>query len=329
MTFIWPWMLLSLLFVPVMVAIYFLLRRRSRRDSADLGPLAMPRDRAGRSANLRRGVTYLFFLLGLSLLLFGLARPEMVVSLPRVEGTVILAFDVSNSMTAEDLEPNRLEAAKSAARAFVQNQPSTIAIGVVAFSNGGLLVQAPTHDQAAVMDALGRLSAEAGTSLGEGIFTSLNAIAGKSITSNAEEGEDGSALLRIDDYSSAVIMILSDGENTRDPDPLELAQIAADAGVRIYPVGVGSPQGSTIEVDGFNIVTYLNEALLQEIASVTNGSYFYADSETSLQEIYEDVDLQLTIQGEKAEATSLLAGAGLAILLVGGMLSLIWFGRLP
>lgn len=322
-------MLLSLLSIPVLVWYFFNQRRRRQAGASGLGPLGITQDQGGRSVSLRRQIPYVFFLLGLALLLFGLARPEMFVSLPRIEGTVILAFDVSNSMTAEDLEPNRLEAAKAAARRFVENQPSTIAIGVVAFSNGGLVVQTPTHDQTAVLEALGRLSAEAGTSLGEGIFTSLNAIAGESITGAAEGLEGEAGRFRIDDYSSAVILFLSDGENTRDPDPLDLAQIAAEAGVRIYPIGIGSREGTTVEIEGFNIITKLDESLLQEIASVTNGSYFHADDETSLQEIYKDVDLQLTIRGEKMEVTSLFATAGLVMFLIGGMLALIWLGRLP
>jgi Ca-activated chloride channel family protein len=149
----------------------------------------------------------MFFVLGLTLLLFGLARPEMLVDLPRIEGTVILAFDVSNSMAADDLEPTRIEAAKAAARAFVENQPPTILIGVVAFSNGGLVVQQPTNDQAAVLATIDRLSPQGGTSLGQGIFTSLNAIAGEAIAIDPSALEEDIQSIDVGHYPSAVVRI--------------------------------------------------------------------------------------------------------------------------
>lgn len=329
MSFIWPFMLLSLLLVPLLVWLYFRLLQRRRGAAADLGPLGMVQSSSGGEIGKHRHVPPAFFMLGLTLLLIGLARPEMIVNLPRVEGTAILAFDISNSMMADDLEPTRIEAAKAAARTFVENQPPTILIGVVAFSNGGLVVQTPTDDQAAVLATIDRLSPQGGTSLGQGIFTSLNAIAGEAI--NIDEGsiEEGIESIEIEDYSSAVIVLLTDGENTEPPDPLEIAQVAAEAGVRIYPVGIGSPEGSVIEVDGFSILTQLDETTLQQLASLTNGVYHYAEDEESLQEIYQNIDLQLTINEEKMEITSIVAGISMLLFLIGGLLSLFWFGRVP
>jgi Ca-activated chloride channel family protein len=289
----------------------------------------MVQNSSGGEIGKHRHLPPAFFMLGLTLLLIGLARPEMIVNLPRVEGTAILAFDISNSMMADDLEPTRIEAAKAAARTFVENQPSTILIGVVAFSNGGLVVQTPTDDQAAVLATINRLSPQGGTSLGQGIFTSLNAIAGEAITIDEDSIEEGVRSIEIEDYSSAVVVLLTDGENTEPPDPLEIAQVAAEAGVRIYPVGIGSPEGSVIEVDGFSILTQLDETTLQQIASLTNGVYHYAEDEESLQEIYQNIDLQLTINEEKMEITSIMAGISMLLFLIGGLLSLFWFGRVP
>jgi len=238
---------------------------------------------------------------------------------------VILAFDISNSMNADDLEPTRIEAAKAAARTFVENQPRTVQIGVVAFSNGGLVVQQPTDDQAAILAAIDRLSPQGGTVLGQGIFTSLNAIAGKALAID----DTSSEALQVEDYSSAVILLLTDGEDTGGQDPLEIAQVAAEAGVRIYPIGIGTAEGTVLELDGFNILTQLNEPILQEIASLTNGQYYRAEDEEALQEIYQNVDLQLTIEGEKSEVTAIVSGLSLLFLLIGGGLSLIWFGRAP
>lgn len=329
MTLVWPWMLLALLLVPLLAVLYWRLLRRQRAAAATLGALAVGGNPAGR----RRHVPPALYLAGLSFLLFGLARPELAISLPRVEGTVVLAFDVSNSMLADDLEPSRIEAAKAAARAFVEEQPGTIQIGVVAFSNGALIVQPPTNMQADILEAIGRITPQGATSLGQGIFTSLNAIAGKPIGEDDTLPEDVQMEdlppIEIDDYSSAVIILLTDGENTSAPDPLDVAQLAADAGVRIYPVGIGSAEGAVLELDGFNILTQLNEPLLEDIARVTNGAYYRAGDADTLREIYQTIDLQLTIKGERMEATSVLAGIGAFLFLIAGGLSMVWFGRVP
>ena len=329
MSFIWPYMLVSLLLVPLLIGLYLRLLQKRKQSAADLGQLGEMQDRSGHSLGMRRHAPPIFFLIGLTLLLFGLSRPEMFVNLPRTEGTVILAFDVSSSMMAEDLDPSRIEAAKSAARAFVENQPNSIMIGVVAFSNGGLIVQQPTNDQATLVSTIDRLTPQGGTSLGHGIFTSLNAIAGEALAIDEAALEDDTPSLNIDNSSSAVIILLTDGENTSESNPLDIAQLAAESGVRIYPVGIGSQEGTVIEVNGFNILTQLNEPMLEEIANLTNGTYYFAEDEEKLQEIYEHIDIRLTVEGEKTEVTSIVAGISLVFILIGGALSMVWFGRLP
>ncbi len=334
MTFIWPIMLFSLLLVPLLIWGYRRQVRRRDQGTAVLGPLGLVQSGDGTAVGRRRHISPILFLIGLTLLLFALSRPEMPVSLPRIEGTVILAFDVSNSMLAEDLEPSRIDAAKTAARTFVENQPSTIRVGVVAFSNGGLIVQPPTDVQADVLSTIDRLTPQGGTSLGQGIFTALNAIAGETIVLDEDALEPDNLAqsiesLQIDEFSSAVIVLLSDGENTTFPEPLAIAQIAAEAGVRVYTVGIGSPEGIMLELDGFSVVTQLNEAALQEIADLTNGRYYYATDEQALRDIYQNIDLQLTIRGESMEITAILAGISLVFMLVSGALSMLWFGRVP
>jgi Ca-activated chloride channel family protein len=329
MPFIWPLMLFSLLLAPLLVALYLRLLRRQRQAVLDLGPLDMVQNSSGGNIGLRRHIPPAIFFAGLILLLLALARPEMNIRLPRVEGTVILAFDVSSSMEADDLEPTRMEAAKAAARAFVENQPSTLRVGVVAFSGGGVVVQPPTGDQVALLSTIDRLSPQGGTSLGQGIFSSLNAIAGEPLAVEEASLEEMRETGEIGYFPSALIVLLTDGENTASPDPLEVAQMAADAGVRIFPIGIGSPEGTVLEVDGFNILTQLNETTLQEIASLTNGSYFEAEDEESLQEIYRNIDLQLTVRAEKMEITAIVAGVSALLFLLGGALSLFWFGKVP
>jgi len=330
MSFIWPWMLLTLLLVPLLIGLYLRLLTRRRQVTAVLGSMGMVSSSSGGDVGLRRHIPPILFLIALTFLFIGLARPELFVNLPRVQGTVILAFDVSNSMAADDLEPTRIDAAKTAARLFVEDQPETVDIGVVAFSNGGLVVQPPTDDQTAILETIDRLSAQGSTSLAQGIFSSLNAIAGEAIALSDESMlEETSQPIDIGYYPSAVVVLLTDGENTESLDPLEIAQLAAEAGVRIFPIGIGSPEGTILEIDGFNILTQLDEAALQDIASLTNGAYYFADDEESLQEIYENIDLKLTVSGEKMEITAIVAGISLAFLLAGGLLSLLWFGRTP
>ncbi len=325
-------MLLTVVLIPLLAGGYLGLRwQRADAAAADLGPLGLVQDATGRPPGRQRHLPALLYLCGLLLLFLGLARPEMFVELPRIEGTVILAFDVSNSMLADDLKPTRIEAAKAAARSFIENQPSTIQIGVVAFSDGGLIVHPPTNDQAALLDAIDRLSPQGGTSLGHGIFSSLSAIAGEAIPIDPAALQEGTSLsdLGIGPYPSAVVLLLTDGENTSSPDPLLVAQLAAEAGVRIYPVGIGSVEGTVLELEGFNVLTRLDEAALQDIASLTNGTYFRAEDEETLTDIYNNVDLQLATRGEKTEVTALFAMLGLLFFLAGGALSLLWFGRVP
>jgi Ca-activated chloride channel family protein len=329
MTFIWPLMLFSLLLVPLLVYFYLRLLHRQRQAAVDLGPLGVIQTRSGKELGVRRHIPPAVFLGGLTLLLVSLARPEITVTLPRVEGTVILAIDVSGSMNADDLEPTRMEAAKVAARTFVENQPRTVQIGVVAFSGGGLVVQPPTDDQAAVLATIDRLTPEGSTSLGQGIFTSLSAIAGEPLAIDEANLEEGPITTEIGYFPSAVIVTLTDGENTAPPEPLDIAQLAADAGVRIFPVGIGSPAGTVVDIEGFSIVSQLQEEALREIAGVTNGAYYLAQDAETLQEIYENIDLQLTVRGEQMEITAIVAGISTLLFLLGGALSLVWFGRVP
>ena len=294
-----------------------------------LGPLGLIQDRSGGSPGRKRHIPAIFFLIGLALLFFSLARPEVFVELPRVQGTVILAFDVSNSMAADDLEPTRMEAAKAAARTFVENQPDSILIGVVAFSNGGLIVQPPSDDREAVLAAIDRLSPQGATSLGQGIFNAMNAIAGEAIPVDPASLQEGSPAPDIGRFPGSVILLLTDGENTASPDPLEIAQLAAQAGVRIYPVGIGSPEGAVLEIEGFQVITQLDETALKDIASLTNGQYYRAEDAENLGEIYKNVDLRLKVEGEKTEVTSLVAGLSLLLFLTGQAVSLLWFGRMP
>lgn len=327
MSFIWPQMLSLLVLAPLLVAVYVVLIRRRARRAADLAAQGFVPTTSAQRYRRRKHLPFAFFMAAIVLLLFALARPQVSLAIPHREGTVILAFDASNSMMAKDLEPTRMEAAKAAARTFVDKQPESIKIGVVAFGDGALVTQQPTNVRADVLAAIDRLSPLGGTSLGQGIFTSLNAIAGHpiSLDDNALAGDIEN--LDVGHLDGAVVL-LSDGENTSNPDPLEVAQLAAVAGVRIYPIGIGSPQGTVVEIDGFQVATALDEELLTTIATTTGGSYFRAEDGASLSKIYDSIDLHFTSEAKKQEATGIVTGVSIVLLLIGAAMSLVWFGRL-
>jgi len=290
----------------------------------------------GKHSGRRRHIPALIFLLGITVLITSAARPQATVMLPKLEGTVILTFDVSGSMAADDLKPNRMEAAKAAARAFVEKQPSNVLIGVVAFSDGGITVQQPTSERSETLATIDRLVPRRGTSVGNGILVSLNTIVvsegGESFLSSDNTTEPSTPTpdsVPMGWYPSSVIVLLSDGENNQNPDPLQVSDFAADLGVRIYTIGLGSPEGTLLEVEGFTVVSSLDEAMLQGISDITGGQYYNAANEDELLRVYRDLQPKLSIKSESIEITSLFAGVGILLFLAAGALSLLWFGRVP
>lgn len=338
MSFIWPSLLLALVLVPLLVLLYIQLQRRRRRFAARYGSLGLVHDARGSGIGFRRHVPALIFLAGITILIFSLARPQATVNVPKNEGTVILTFDVSGSMAATDFQPTRMEAAKVAAKQFVENQPASIAIGVVVFSDGGISVQAPTDNRDETLNTIDRLVPRRGTSVGNGILVALNTIVVNAgdppILRTSGSGDPAAEPLEPVPapqgwYPSAAIVLLSDGENNEDPDPAIAADLAADLGVRVYTLGIGSPGGVDLQVEGFTVHTSLDEATLQAIAETTGGTYYNAGDEEQLRRVYGDLKPQLSIKPEKIELTSIFAGVGMIIFLIGGLLSLLWFGHVP
>ena len=323
-----PWMLLWLAVVPVLVLAYVrLVGRRSRRAGRLASEGLVTTTSSRRGLRWRRHVPFALFASALVLVCVGLARPTMSFALPQREGTVILAFDVSNSMRADDLEPTRIQAAKAAATAFAERQPSTIKIGVVAFGDSAVTVLRPTTVKDDVIAAIRRLAVSGGTSLGQGLFTSLSTIAGKPLQIDESALESDSGEIDIGFFGSSAIVLLSDGENTSRPDPLQLAEVASTAGVRVHAIGIGTPEGTVVEVDGFNVATALDEEQLTRIAEVTDGSYQRAGDAAALERIYESIDLKLARVEREREVTALFAAAGGLLLAIGSLLSIAWFGR--
>jgi len=333
MTFIWPQMLLALLAVPLGVAGYRALEARRRRRLAAAGGFGLPTAARRDPAGLRRRIPAALVVLGFAVLAVALARPQATLALPREEGTVILAFDVSGSMAAADVAPTRLDAARTAAEAFVGTAPSSVAIGVVAFSDSGLSVQRPTADHDTALAAMKRLVPQKGTSVAQGILAALDAITvstrGPDYYTSASPGPTPQPTpVPAGTHAPAVIVLLTDGENNESPDPVAAAKAAADQGVRIYTVGLGSTAGTTLDLNGFRVHTQLDAGALEQIAELTDGAYFAASSTDDLHAVYDTLGSRLVVSPESIEVTSLFAGAGVVLLTLGALASLVWLGRL-
>jgi Ca-activated chloride channel family protein len=342
MSFLWPEALVAVLLVPIGLLMVRSIDQRRRRRIAAFGGLGLAVAHT-RPRRLRDRIPALLSIAGIAFLTVAMGRPEATVTLPRAAGTLVLTFDVSGSMAADDVDladaevpPTRLAAAKVAARELVERQPSGVLIGLVAFSDAGLTVLAPTGETHDVLDAIERLGPAFGTSVGEGVLAALDALA----DAPPEElggGSDGGSVQATaaaepvpagSDTSSAIVLF-SDGENTVAPDPLTAAQEAADRGVRVHAVGVGSPEGTILELDGFSVHTRLDEGMLQEVASITGGTYQRAAGSAGLQGVYDAMTPRLSVASESIEVTALVASLGLAALLAGALASLALTGRLP
>jgi Ca-activated chloride channel family protein len=250
-------------------------------------------------------------------------------------GTLILAIDVSGSMFADDVAPNRMEATRQAVRSFVEKQPSGVKIGIVSFTDFGALVAPPTRDREVVLDAIDRLRPQRGTNIGAGLEVALDAI---------YEGIDGerpgartAPLPGVTPTPApataapppASIVLLSDGQSNTGPSPLDVAQEAVAAGVRVYTVGIGTAEGTTLEIRGRRVFTRLDEETLRGVADLTGGLYFSADDEAELQAVYDDLSRQRETEHEERELTVVVTGVALLLSLAAGALGLLWFNRLP
>jgi Ca-activated chloride channel homolog len=338
LTFAWPIMLLSLLLAPALIFLYVRLLRGRARRAAELAEKGFRPNGAVTSLKRKRHIPFAFFIAGITALLFASARPQTTVNVPSRQGTVILAFDVSNSMRADDLKPTRMTAAKAAAKKFVTKQPKNIKIGIVAFSDGAIAAQQPSLDRKSVTESIDRLQPAGSTAIGQGIFTALNMISGTPIaldpnaadanTGADKTGESGAfANAKIGYFSSAAIVLLSDGEDRSELKAAEVAKLASVGGVKIYPIGIGTAEGSVVTLDGFQISTQLDEEGLKEIATITNGRYYNAADATELAKVYSSIDLEWKREPRKTEITGPLAALSSALLVLGAALSLKWFGR--
>ncbi|GIG86425.1 VWA domain-containing protein [Plantactinospora endophytica] len=326
MSFDYPLVLAVAVLVTAAAILGYVALQRRRTAALAAAGFGVPAGGSTRRAALRRHLPYALLLAALPILLLGVARPQAEVVVPRAAGTVILAFDVSNSMSAEDVAPSRLAAAQAAATGFVEEQPDSVDVGVLVFGDQALLTQAPTDDHAAAVSAIGRLSSGGGTALGQAILVALGTITGKQVSLPADGGIATTEDLGY--WPSATIVVFSDGQQTGGPDPSAAAELAAAAGVRIQTVGVGTAEGATVEVDGYQLGTALDEALLSTVAQMTGGSHHRAGDAEALAETTRSIDLRLTSRKEPVELTAPFAGVALLLLTLGGLLGIRWHGRI-
>mgnify|MGYP006284275107 CR=1 FL=1 len=345
MSFLWPNLLWLLSLLPLLVALYILILKRKRKQALKYASLGTVKAAAGKVSPIRRHLPAALLLLAVASLIVALGRPRTYLTLPIQRGTVILAMDISGSMRATDVMPNRLEASQVAARAFVEAQPRDIRIGVVAFAGTSSVVQAPTFDRGEIFDSIDRFQFQQGTAVGSGLLTSLMTVFEETelqieILPPDPRGSRDNPFGMIRDiessgfepvdpgsYKSAVIILLTDGQTTTGPDPLQAADLAANLGVRVYTVGLGTEEGSIISFFGRRMRVQLDEETLEEIAQKTEGAYFRADSESGLTDIYRSIGTQLTEEREETEITFIFAALGAALAVVAALLSLLWFGK--
>ena len=347
MKFLWPEALVLLLLVPLVAVLYVWLLARRKRVAVRYANLPLIREAMGRGPGWRRHVPPVLFLLALTCMLLAVARPTAVVTLPSQHKTVVLAMDVSGSMRATDVQPNRLVAAQEAAKAFIADQPPFTRIGIVSFAGTAALVQPPTQSREDLIAAIDRFQLQRATAIGSGIIVSLAAIfpdAGIDI-SQFSPGRDhrGAALdaskqaekakapvkpVPPGSYPSAVIILLTDGQRTTGPDPLEAAKLAADRGVRVFTVGIGTKEGEVIGFEGWSMRVRLDEDTLKQVANITQGEYFYAGTAVDLKKVYENLNSRLVLEKKETEVSALFAGAGALLALVAAALSVLWFHRI-
>ena len=350
MTFFWPELLWLLLSVPVLVALYLLLLRRKKKAALTYASLSMVKAAMGAGQRFRRHVPPLFFLLALIAMLAAIARPAAVITLPSQRETIILAMDVSGSMRATDVQPNRLAAAQAAARAFVAEQPAKARIGVVSFAATASVVQPPTENREDILAAIDRFQLQRGTAVGSGILVSLKTIfpdvefdlrswnprgdstrdsrRGVPLDQPRESGKSDIKPVEAGSYASAAIILLSDGQTTTGPDPIEAARMAADRGIRVYTVGIGTVAGEIIGAEGWSMRVRLDEETLKTIATLTRGEYFYAGNAADLTKVYKALNTRLGFEKKATEITALVTAAAALLALLAGALSILWFNRI-
>ncbi len=354
MNFLAPQMLLGLLLVPIAIGFYLWAQRRRSKYAVRFTNLALLANLAPRRPSWRRHLPPVLYLAAIAALLVGLARPTMVVAVPREDATVILAMDVSGSMRATDVSPTRLDAAKASALSFINQLPDNVRVGIVSFASEPVTLVSPTADRAQLKAAIDGLTARDGTAMGDALMQVLD-IADKiqkdgaetpdaSTAPSASPAPDASAAPGSSaapkssgapkDQPLVASILLSDGANSvGKADPIEAARRAKTLGVPIYTIALGTPTGTVDVKDERGQMVTLDvppdTATLDQIASITGATAFDAPTANDLASVYDNLQSRIGYTEERQEVTFALVGAGLLLVVLGAGMSAIWFGRLP
>jgi Ca-activated chloride channel family protein len=353
MSFLWSAFLYLLLLIPLIAVVYILLLRRRRRFAIRYSSLSLVREAMSHQSWLRRHLPFILFLFALTGLVFALARPVAMVSVPSNQATIILAMDVSRSMCSTDIEPNRLEAAKTAALAFVQKQERGRRIGIVAFAGFAELVQPPTNDRSLLENAINNLTTARRTAIGSAILRSLDAIneidgsVAPSDTGNLPDG----AVTPVPDgqYAPHIIVLLTDGASNAGPSPLNAAVQASDRGIRVYTIGFGTTNPSSPmncgdqfqSNDQFGGGGFINpfgngggggggfrrgidEETLTSIAKMTGGKYYSASSSGELNDVFQNLPTYLTVTKQETEISAFFTAFAVILVILAMLLSFRW-----
>jgi len=341
MTLLWPEALWCLLLLPALVLLYLMLLARRKKNSVRLASVAIVRQALGSGPGWRRHVPPLLLLLAVAVLLLAAARPVLKLKLPSRDQTIILAMDVSGSMRATDVKPNRMVAAQEAAKAFVAGLPRNVRIGVVSFAGTAAVVQAPTLSREDVVASIDRFQMQRTTAIGSGLILSLATLfpdegidlsqitGARAMPAAPGEKKEKKPFVPVEpgSYSSAAVILLTDGQRTTGPDPLEAAKMAAERGVKVFTVGIGTKAGETIGFEGWSMRVKLDEETLKTISNVTRANYFYAGTAEDLKQVYEGLSSRIVVETKETEISALLAVAGALLVLLASGLSVWWFGR--
>jgi Ca-activated chloride channel family protein len=344
MTFLWPQFLWLLLAVPVLVLLYVWLLRRKKKLALRYASLSIVREAMGAGQTVRRHIPPLLFLLAMVAMLIAAARPMAVVLLPSNQQTIILAMDVSGSMRAEDVKPNRLVAAQEAAKGFIKDLPRNVKVGVVAFAGSANVAQLPTTNRDDLVAAIDSFQLQRATATGNAIVVSLATLfpdAGIDVGDfGAQSRRQGVAIEQAGkqkkeftpvapgSFTSAAIIMLTDGQRTTGVDPLDAAKAAADRGVRVYTVGIGTVDGETIGFEGWSMRVRLDEETLKAVAKQTSAEYFYAGTAQDLKKVYDTLSSRLTVEKKETEISALFAMGAALLAFLSAALSLFWFNRI-
>ena len=353
MTFLWPNLLWLMLILPLLAAAYVLLLRRRKKLMLRYASLGLVKDAIGSTPSWKRHVPPALFLLAIAAALFAAARPTAVMTVPGKQQTIILAMDVSISMRATDVQPNRMVAAQRAAKSFLEELPPDVRIGIVTFAGTAAVSQQPTNSREDLTAAIDRFQLQGGTAIGSGIIMSLATLfpeagfdlagltyatsGGRSLQNGASSAPgqtpgQGAAppgpAAAPGSHETAAIILLTDGQQTAGIDMMFAARMAAERGVRVYTVGIGTPDGGDVTFDGWSMRVELDEKSLKEIARITQGDYFYASTTNELKKVYDSLNARLVFEKKEFEITALLALVAAFFSMLSAGLSVFWFNRI-